>query len=128
MEGAMVRARVEKIDENVEEAVTLSIDRVEIVCFAGVCPYAIKEGETYPVSVTLAIFGDYDLHESSDERPSLRQIGNSFSYVATGWLSDDVLDAGIKFVDEIFLSDYGYLNGKMVSMQVDRIDVEFLPA
>jgi len=120
------RAKVERVGEDIEEEVTLLIDRVEVVCFAGVCPYAIKEGETYPVSMTLTILDDCNLHESSDEQPSLRRIGNSFSYIVTGRLSGDVLDAGIKFIDDVFLSDYGYLNGKMISMQVDRIDVEFL--
>jgi len=123
----MIMAKVKKIDENIEEEVTLLIDQIEVVCFASVCPYAIKNGGEYPVSMTLNIFCDYNLRESKDEQSSLRRIGNSFSYIVTGRICDDILDAGIKFVDDVFLSDYGYLNGKMVSMQVDRIDVEFLP-
>jgi hypothetical protein len=122
----VVKAKIEKIGDLVEEEVTLLIDGVEIVCFAGVCPYALKESETYPVVLTLAIFNDYDLHESDDKKSSLRQIENSFSYVITGLLSDGILDAGIKFFDEIFLSDFRYLDGKMVSIRVDRIDVEFI--
>jgi hypothetical protein len=122
----VVKAKVEEIGEIVEEEVTLLIDGIEIVCFASICPYVIEEGETYPVSLTLAIFSDYDLHESGDEKSSLCQIGNSFSYVITGFLSDGILDAGIKFFDEVFLSNFGYLDGKMASIRVDRIDVEFL--
>lgn len=122
----MVKAKVERIDEDVEEAVTLQFNGVRVVCFAGFCPYPIREGELYPVSTALTIFDEYKLCESNDRYPSLSQIGNSFSYMVTGLLSGDVLDAGIKFLDEVFLSDYGYLNGKMVSLRVDRINVEFL--
>ncbi|UXU88226.1 hypothetical protein [Burkholderia sp. S-53] len=122
----MINALVEEVGVNVEEEVTLRIGDVSVVCFTGYSPYSVEKGKTYPVTISLSFFGDCELMESADSQPSLRQLGNSFAYVVTGLLCDDVIDAGIKFQDEAFLSDFGYLSGKMVSVTVDRIDVEFL--
>ncbi|ESS47795.1 hypothetical protein L665_03773 [Ralstonia solanacearum SD54] len=37
------------------------------------------------------------------------------------------MDAGgIVFEDDVLLSDFGYLEGKMIAWKIDRIDVEFL--
>jgi hypothetical protein len=124
--GVVVNAKVEEIGEDVEEEVTLRIGDVSIVCFTGYSPYQVEKGKVYPVSLNLAFFNDFELIESDDLQPSLRKIGDGFAYVVTGLLCDDVIDAGVKFQDETFLSDYGYLTGKMVSVKADRIDVEFL--
>ncbi|MDR5773606.1 MULTISPECIES: hypothetical protein [unclassified Caballeronia] len=122
----MVNAIVEDIGEDVEEEVTLRINDVRLVCFMGYSPYQVEKGKTYPVDINLEFFNEVELLESNDSRPSLSQIANSFAYTVTGLLHDDVLDAGVKFREQRFLSDYGYMTGKMVSVKVDRIDVEFL--
>jgi hypothetical protein len=119
-------AKVERIDEDIEEEVTLVIDGLKLVCFAGVCPYPIEEGKAYPVSLHLVVFDDYMITEVNIDESSLKRIGQGFSYIVTGRLSEDTLNAGIAFQDQVFLSDYGYLDGKMVSVKVDRIDAEFL--
>lgn len=119
-------AKVEKIDEDVEEEVTLLVQGQKLVCFAGVCPYPIEEGGIYPVLLNLVVFDEYLVKQAEVASPSIERVGQSFSYVVTGKLFGDTLDAGISFQDEIFLRDYGYLDGKMISVQVDRIDAEFL--
>lgn len=120
-------ATVKKIDEIVEEEVTLLIEGKEIVCFAGVCPYQIEVGGTYPVSLTLDVFEEYDVRPADEKLPSLERGGGDFSYVITGKLMGDVLDSEIKFRDDIFSTNFAYLSGRMISVKVDRINAEFLP-
>ena len=119
-------ALVKKIDDDVEEEVTLSLSGFEVTCFAGICPYQIEEGKEYPVSFELMIFDDYIVEESQEEESSLERIGNGFSYWIIGKLEGGIVSSPIAFEDEILLSDFGYLDGKYIRLKADRIDVEFL--
>lgn len=119
-------ALVKEIGDDVEEEVTLTLNGFEITCFAGICPYKIYEGKKYPVSFEFMIFDEYEVEETTDEVVGLEKISQGFSYWIMGKLDGAFIDAGIKFEDEILLSDYGYLNGKFIRLKVDRIDVEFL--
>lgn len=119
-------ALVKKIDDDIEEEVTLSINGFDVICFAGVCPYEIYEGKKYPVYFEMVFFDDYSVQESSKKISNLERIGNGFSYWIVGKLKGDTIDSSIQFKDEILLSDYGYLNDKYIRIKADRIDVEFL--
>lgn len=119
-------ALVQSVGDGVEEEVTLSLNDLNVTCFASVCPYEIHEGEKYPVSFNLMIFDDYEVYESEGEEVGLERIGKGFSYWIKGRIEKGVIDCGIQFEDEILLSDYGYLDDKCIRLKVDRIDVEFL--
>ena len=121
-------AKIKRLSNDIEEEVVLRINSVELTCFVTVFPYKIEEGSSYQVELTAQVFNDYLVNElSKEEPPSIVQVGNSFSYVITGRLNDNRLNAGsIVFEDEMLLSDFGYLEGKIVSWKVDRIDAEFL--
>ncbi|WP_205205198.1 hypothetical protein [Azonexus hydrophilus] len=121
------QAKILHIDENVEEKVTLQIGNTELTCFASVCPYAIKVGLSYPVELNL--FDDYTIEEISDDsEPSLVRVGNAFAYVITGRLNGRCLESGeLIFKEDALLSDFGYLDGKMVAIKVGRIDADFDP-
>lgn len=119
------QAEVVALDGDVEEEVLLLIQGKRLVCFASVCPYPIQEGCTYPVSLGLMVLGDYDLTEIEEGSSGLTRLGDGFEYELRGRLQGDTLDAGIVFRDDVFLSEYGYLDGKFVSMRVDRIDAAF---
>lgn len=119
-------ASVKTIGDDIEEEVTLDLDDLEVTCFASVCPYEIHEGERYPVSLELIIFDDYEVKESETEIIGLERIEEGFSYWIKGRLEKGVIDCGIRFENEILLSDFGYLDGQFIQLKVDRIDVEFL--
>ncbi len=121
-----MKAFVKNIDSDIEEQVTLIVDDVEVTCFASVCPYEIQEGQEYPVSFEMNVFDDYSVNALVKNEKSLVRIGDGFSYLLSGELRGNTIVCGIPFEDEILLSDFGYLDGKYVSFQVDRIDVEFL--
>ncbi len=121
-------AQIKRLSDDVEEEVVLRINGVELTCFATVCPYKIEEGASYQVELTAQVFNEYLVSELDEEAsPSIVQIGDSFSHVITGRLSGNRLDVGdIVFEDDVLLSDFGYLEGKMIAWKVDRIDAEFL--
>lgn len=122
----MYYALLKKIDDSVEEEVTLELYGSELVCFLGICPYQIREGSRYPVSFELKVFDDYCVEELGKEKTGVERIGNGFSYWIMGKLEDDVIHSLVSFQDEVLLSDYGYLNGRYIRIKVCRIDVEFL--
>ena len=84
-------------------------------------------GSSYPVE--LHLFDDYVIEEVSDDsEPSIVRIGDTFAHVITGRLNGRCLEAGdMTFEEDMLLSDFGYLDGKMVVMRVGRIDADFDP-
>jgi hypothetical protein len=122
-------AQVVKLDQNVEEQVIIRIGSTELTCFAAVCPYEIKEGLSYPVELHPVVFDDYAIVEiDNDPAPSIVQFGTGFAHIVRGRLCGGRLESGgVIFQDAMLRRDFGHLDGKMVSMKVDRIDAEFLP-
>ena len=120
--------RVKKIGNNVEEEVVLENDNHELVCFAGNRPASLEIGKTCLVVFTFLIIDDYEITVLEDDsNQSLERIDDSFSYKITGLLIDGRLRCfGFEFNDEALETEFAYLNGKTVSMKVDRIDVKFL--
>lgn len=115
------------IDEDVEEQVLLDVQGHHITCFASICPYPINVGEKYRVGFYLFVVDEFCPSEIHGEHaPSITQIGSGFSYSLVGRLSGDILDCGIQIADEVFREQYSYLDGKMIQLKIDRIDVEFL--
>jgi len=122
-------AQIRHINTDVEGEVLLSINGVDLLCFSYFSlPYQAKDGGNYQVELTPVVFNDYIVNElSEDTLPSVARVGSSFSYEIKGRLHGSRLDAGgIEFEDEILLSDFSHLQGKMISWRVDRIDAEFL--
>lgn len=121
--------RLEKLSEIVDEEVILRIGDCELVCFAGGRLRNLVEGVSYPVKLSLLILNDYHVEEIEDEsEQSVIRQGSAYSYKIKGRLFEGRLHAcGFVFEDGAFDSDYGYLEGKMISMDVDRIDAQFLP-
>lgn len=121
------KAKVLRLDAVVEEAVLIQIAGREIECFASFCPYRIEEGQIYPVQLELAVFNKYCIVECKENSPDFFPVGQGFSYLVSGTLKGGILKVGtLSFFDEFLRSNYGYLDGKMVTMSVDRIDLEFL--
>ncbi|MDR1423473.1 MAG: hypothetical protein LBI92_02535 [Azoarcus sp.] len=121
------QAKVLRIDEIVEEEVTLQIGNTELTCFASMCPCTIGEESSYPLE--LILYDGYVVEEVSDDtEPSIVRLGNTFAHVITGRLNGRCLESeGLTFEDDALLSDFGYLDGKMVAMKVGRIDAYFNP-
>lgn len=122
------RAKVIRLNDNVEEEVLLQIGEWKIPCFAGICPYRICEGMEYLVDLSLLVLDEYEVKElPSGSSPAILSDGEGFGAELIGKINGNRLCVGeLEFEDDILLSDYGYLDGKSVSVRADRIDVEFL--
>jgi hypothetical protein len=118
-----------RIDEPIEGEIMLQAGNAKLVCFSYNHPYGIEVNSTYPVKLNLLVLNDYIVEEVPDDtEPSIIRLGDSFAYVITGRLNDRCLESGeLTFEDDALLSDFGYLDGKMVTMKVDRIDADFDP-
>jgi len=88
-------AYVEKIDELIEEAVTININGVVFTGFSTVCPYKIEEGKNYPVILDITVFDDIEINEGIDGVKNLKRIDNSFKYRISGILILSLLMQGL---------------------------------
>lgn len=120
-------AIVLRLDNNIEEQVLLDIKGHQITCFASVCPYPIKISGRYRIALYLFVADEFNPVEvQEDTYPAIIQEANNFKYTLVGKLIGNIFDCGIKIEDDVFVEQYGDLNGKMIKVSVDRIDVEFL--
>jgi len=122
-------AQLKQFGGDIEGEVILNVNGRDLTCFSySSLPHDAKQGAYYRVEFTPQVFHEYQVDLREDEvPPSVQQIGKGFSYVMTGRLTGNRLDAGcVVFEDDVLLSDYGYLEGKIVSWKVDRLDAEFL--
>ncbi|NQE49931.1 hypothetical protein [Herbaspirillum rubrisubalbicans] len=113
---------------DVEEEALLRIRDMEITCFVALCLFNIEEGQSYEVDLNAQIFDEYLVRElDKDSSPGIVRVGRSFSYIIKGRLTEKCLDVGgIRFFDDVLLSEFGHLQGKMIEWKVDRIDAIFL--
>lgn len=120
-------ALVTGLDPHIEEEVKVEIQGKEFTGFAFICPYEIKIGEKYPVSIGFTILDELEIREIDDIKKELERIGESFKYYIRGTLNESSIDAGIVISDEDeYFVNYPHLIGKAVEIQVDRISIEFL--
>ncbi|SIR56143.1 hypothetical protein [Priestia flexa] len=120
-------AKVKKLDEHLEEEVTLDIDGVVFTAFIDICPYEIKEGQDYPVNISFTIFNDLHIRLIENRVKELERIQESYRYLIRGIVREGLVDAGLRVVDEEgYLDDYPEIIGEYAEIKVDRIGVEFL--
>lgn len=110
------------------EEVVVQVDEFSITCFANVCPYKLEVNKVYSADFDFTILDDWILEENEFiDEGDIIQADPYSQYYLHGRLNGDILEVGnIKFQDDVFLIDYAYLNGKFISLLVDRINIEFL--
>ena len=118
---------VEAIDQDVEEEITLVVCGQKLICFASFVPYRLEVGKSYQAELLPMVFNEYLVQEMPHEESSIERDGLGYAYNAIGELRNGCLTCGkLIFCDEVLLSDYGYLDEKMVSWRIDRLDVAFI--
>ncbi|WP_150526566.1 hypothetical protein [Roseibium sediminis] len=121
-----MQAYLKAICDDVEEEVTLVIGTMEVVCFASVVPYELKVGRSYPVVFQVFLNDEYDLRKSSIAEAGIERIDTGFGYRLRGRLVGNTIECGLPFEDDHLADEYGYLDGELVELIVDRVDVEFI--
>jgi hypothetical protein len=66
-----------------------------------------------------------DLCSVDEKDVGLTRLGDGFRYRVVGVLEGAVLDAGIRFEDEMFAREYQYLSGRTVAVEADRVQIAF---
>ena len=78
------------------------------------------------VSCGLELFGDLSFSEVTGKKDISLIDGISYSISGLLNINNGVLESLINFdIDEFFLSEFSYLDGRMVCCNVDRINIEF---
>lgn len=126
----MLMVHIESFDKNIEEMVTVLVRGWTLTCFASVCPTDVAVGRDYCASLNLFVVDEYYLVRAAHgESPGFERVGDGLAYWLRGVLSGCTLDVGgIYFRDDIFAQEYGDLDGCLVKMRVDRIDIDFDPS
>ncbi len=120
------KAKVLKVSELIEEEVTLLIDDTTVTCFASYCPYEIKVGNFYDVELTLNLADDYAIQKICSIETFAERMDNSFSYTLYGQLNNEHFHTFTVLSDEGIHYEHPYLNGFLIKLLVERIDVAFL--
>lgn len=117
---------VEAVSSEIEEEVSISVCGHRLICFASYLPYSLEVGRIYPAEFLPMIFNDYLVKEVSDVEPAVVREGEGYSYQIIGELKSGCLEVGeLSFCDEHLLADFGFLEGRMVSWKIDRLDILF---
>ncbi len=111
-----------------DQVVIQNEDKNTLMCFIASSPYKLAEEQNYNVELKLFILDDYLVEELGENvQPEIQKKGTGFKYKIVGQLHENKLySCGFVFIDEVFESDFSYLDGKMISIETDRIDVHFL--
>lgn len=109
-----------------DDEVTVQIGDIQIIGFVNSgCNNKIGD----VCSIDISLYDDLEINELVDEEYSAIRKDNSYSYELKGILDIDNhrLKSVIDFdIDEEILMDYWYLDGRYVSINVLRIDLEFV--
>lgn len=118
---------VDGINSEIEEEVSIVVCGQRLTCFASYLPYQLEVGRVYRAELLPIVFDEYIVQEISHVTPSVLREGPGYSYRIIGELKSGCLCcSGLTFCDEILLADYGFLEGKLISWRVDRLDILFV--
>jgi len=114
-----------EIDPVIEELIVLSIQGVNIRCFAGYCPAFIEVGKNYEVELEMVLSKELHIAKIANEEARIEMLGNGFSCDIYGYIEDDIFRSIIEFSDQDVHFDYPHLNRQFVKITAQRIDVSF---
>ncbi len=123
----MFQAKLIRLNNIIEEEVTVEINNIQIVGFASVCPYKLDINTIYSVNIELTILDDIELVELDNSQYALERIGDGYSYILCGQVCGNCIDVGhgIKIRDDMF-NKISYLDGHFIKIKVDRLSIEFI--
>ena len=117
------KCKIVEIKENDE--ITILIDNLKITGFSN---RGISFDVGIEVTVDIELYDELIFAESSAKESYIKRSGNSLSYFIVGFLNveemkiDSIIDFSLEPED---LYDYGYLDGKMIEVDILRFNFEF---
>jgi hypothetical protein len=118
---------VRSINFDIEGEVDVVVGDVQLTCFANSIPSEIRIGSFYEVEFYPIVFDEYFVEDAGEVGESLGRCGEEYSYKVVGRLKEGCVSCGeLMFYDEFLAEEFGFLDGKMVSWVIDRVDVRFV--
>lgn len=123
--------KVTHLDNSCENIADFLINQNNISCFIGFSQLDLVLNRAYEIEIEYQIFDDYQINicELSELSKviSFERVEDTLKYKITGIITDDsFLVGGIAFKDDYLIREYGYLRGKLITLLVDRIDVNVI--
>ena len=124
------RVWVKEINPDIEEEILIQVNNIELICFVTNWNMNVKVGQFYDADIGVTVLDSLNIEKQADQITCFKQINGSFAYSICGKFdyNSHSIDAGIVIefdLDEVDLFDYSYLDGKYVSIKVDRISLGF---
>ncbi|WP_045121679.1 hypothetical protein [Pseudomonas sp. GM25] len=120
------KALVVEIDHLVEDAVLLTVEGVEVRCFASYSPSKIEVGNTYDVEFEMVLSGEEFASATHCQKKQIKMLGSGFPCEVYGYLDGEIFRSFVDFTDQDIHYEYPNLNGQFVKINADRIDVSFV--
>lgn len=119
------KAKLVKLDENIEELGLFIINGIELLCFISYVKFELELNKEYLVELKYQIFNEYNIHTTTEQyKIGFENINNNFNYYLHGSFKDNILHINsIKFYDDFLFSNFSYLENKNIVLFVDRLDV-----
>lgn len=122
---------VESYNSLIEEEIDIRINTTRLNCFMSCgTDFWIEEGEKYCSEIESIIFDKPIINEIQVPMKEIQCNARDFSHKVCGRLNIDkgIIQSSIDIdVDQAYLYDYAYLDGKFVEITIDRFDIEFYP-
>ena len=119
------KAKILKLNDNIDEDVTLLIEGIVINCFISYCPYEIQVGDTYDVELMMNLADDLKVERVELRKILIERLGHGYSYLLYGNLHNDILLSFTALNAEGIHYDHPECNGQFIKLEVERIDVSF---
>ena len=119
------KAKLIRLNEIIEEEVTLLIEGEAIECFASFCPYNLEVGRVYNVELSINLSESYEIRKTEPTDVRAVKKGRGFSYYLYGSLDDDTFKTFTTLFDEDIHYDHPDLNNNFICLEVERIDASF---
>lgn len=119
------KAKLIKLNETIDEEVTLLIGGEPVECFASFCPYSLEIGKIYDVELSLNLSKPYEIKKTEPTDIRILKKGRGFSYYLYGTLDNEVFKTFTTLFDEDIHYDHPDLNNNFICLEVERIDASF---
>ncbi len=119
------KAKILKLNGNIDEDVTLLIEGAIINCFISSCPYEIQVGDTYDVELVINLADDLKIERVEPRKILIERMDHGYSYLLYGNLRNDIFLSFTALNAEGIHYDHPECNDQFIKLEVERIDVSF---
>ncbi|QMT33090.1 hypothetical protein LNQ82_00720 [Conchiformibius steedae DSM 2580] len=119
------KAKLVKLDEEIEELGFFIINGIELLCFISSVTFQLELNKEYLVELTYQILDEYHINNTPEQYTiGFKNINNNFNYHLYGSFKENILSVNsIKFTDEFLVNHFPYLENKNIVLFIDRLEI-----